>query len=487
MLVVAVLPVLVASPAGAVSVGTSAELVAAVEDGTVTEITLTASIVLTAEPVRPLGAAALSIEGGGFTLTAAPASRVLSAFNPTGALTVRDLTVTGGAPGGGQGAGIAWGGPVTAIDSLITDNHAFLSGGGIYAIGSTRLQNTVVVGNSAGDTGSGVFVQAAIEGPTLVTIEEGSSITDNTGGDAVHSQGNLTVIDSSISDNTAGGALVNGAATVSRSALDDNEGPGISTEVGGIQVAESSVSGNAGHGIDSANVANVVRSMVSDNAGDGVEAELSATVSQTTLAGNGGDGVYTNGTAFVSNSTVHGNEGDGVDSDLVLAEHSTITDNDEHGIQGAEATVEATVVAGSGDANCDADVTSNGHNVADDLSCGLGQPTDLEQVGIDPGLGPLADNGGLTPTRLPAVGSLLVDAIPAGDCLIAFDQRAVDRPTGDGCDIGAVERTSSDLTPTGPTPGGPGGGGPGGSGPGVGAVPAAPPASPVVAEPTSVG
>ncbi|MGK2949877.1 MAG: pectate lyase-like adhesive domain-containing protein, partial [Acidimicrobiales bacterium] len=114
------LPVLLATPAGAVDVGTAGEFVTAFEDGSVTEITLTADLTLPPEPTRPLGAEPLVIEGDGFTLTGADGSRVLSAFNPVGALTVRNITITGGTPGGGQGAGIAWGGPVTVEDSLIT-------------------------------------------------------------------------------------------------------------------------------------------------------------------------------------------------------------------------------------------------------------------------------------------------------------------------------------------------------------------------------
>jgi hypothetical protein len=56
-------------------------------------------------------------------------------------------------------------------------------------------------------------------------------------------------------------------------------------------------------------------------------------------------------------------------------------------------------------------------------------------------LGPLADNGGPTQTRLPQQGSPLLDAIPAAECApeIATDQRGVARPQGGFCDIGAVE------------------------------------------------
>lgn len=55
-----------------------------------------------------------------------------------------------------------------------------------------------------------------------------------------------------------------------------------------------------------------------------------------------------------------------------------------------------------------------------------------------PLLGPLQDNGGFAPTRLPgAVGSAIDNADPVA--CPAVDQRGVVRPQGWGCDIGAVE------------------------------------------------
>jgi hypothetical protein len=64
-------------------------------------------------------------------------------------------------------------------------------------------------------------------------------------------------------------------------------------------------------------------------------------------------------------------------------------------------------------------------------------------------LGPLADNGGPTRTRLPAAAGPGVDAIPAGtaglcDGTTATDQRGLPRPVGGSCDVGAVERQAAD-------------------------------------------
>ena len=81
-------------------------------------------------------------------------------------------------------------------------------------------------------------------------------------------------------------------------------------------------------------------------------------------------------------------------------------------------------------------------------------------TGVDPQLGPLQNNGGSTPTQLPAPTSPVIDK---GLSIADDDQRDVDRPVdigtvpnatgGDGSDIGAVELTAAEATiPGGPQP-----------------------------------
>ena len=53
-------------------------------------------------------------------------------------------------------------------------------------------------------------------------------------------------------------------------------------------------------------------------------------------------------------------------------------------------------------------------------------------------LEPLADNGGpKTHALLP--GSVAIDLIPEAMCKVDEDQRGVERPQGDTCDVGAFE------------------------------------------------
>ncbi len=69
--------------------------------------------------------------------------------------------------------------------------------------------------------------------------------------------------------------------------------------------------------------------------------------------------------------------------------------------------------------------------------CGLGV------IDANPKLASLANNGGATPTLLPAADSPAIDAGADDDCA-ETDQRGISRPQGAGCDIGAVERAASD-------------------------------------------
>ncbi|MCC5953968.1 MAG: S-layer homology domain-containing protein [Acidimicrobiia bacterium] len=95
-------------------------------------------------------------------------------------------------------------------------------------------------------------------------------------------------------------------------------------------------------------------------------------------------------------------------------------------------------------------VVSAGWNVATDNSCNLTATGD--QPDTDPLLGPLADNGGFTQTRLPVTGSPVQNAIPVGtpelcDGAIPTDQRGVARPQGSGCDVGSVEIVQGPVSP----------------------------------------
>ncbi|MGZ4716729.1 MAG: choice-of-anchor Q domain-containing protein [Acidimicrobiales bacterium] len=121
------------------------------------------------------------------------------------------------------------------------------------------------------------------------------------------------------------------------------------------------------------------------------------------------------------------------------------------GWRGGSATATNTVLtAPAGVAACapaaGGQLQSGGWNLAEDGSCGLTGPNDVQSV--DAGLGLLGNHGGPTPTVLALAGSPVIDA--GRPTCGGTDQRGVVRPQdgdGDGtstCDRGAVESTRYD-------------------------------------------
>jgi hypothetical protein len=197
--------------------------------------------------------------------------------------------------------------------------------------------------------------------------------------------------------------------------------------------------------------------------GGGIFATATATVALTnvTLAGNvttigEGGGLFANGPATLTNVTVSGNaaviEGGGIyvgGTGTVSLANVTIAANTAGGTGGGGLFVDGattftdTIIAGNsapgGDGDCavgGGTLTSSGHNLVQAASPGCAfAPGAGDQTGVDPGLAPLANNGGLALTHALRPGSPAVDAGGAG-CATS-DQRGVGR--AGPCDIGAFE------------------------------------------------
>lgn len=186
--------------------------------------------------------------------------------------------------------------------------------------------------------------------------------------------------------------------------------------------------------------------------GGGIDAQGDVIVTHSLIVGNwasfSGGGIRADGTTIVTNSTVSGNfaysracylyyggcqltsEGGGISSSrnfsLVNLTNSIVA----HNWLGDPLTTPPGTRVSS---NCSEVVTDNGHNFADDDTCGPGFADITPDVHFDT---MLADNGGPTWTHALLPGSIAIDA--AGDCGLATDQRSFLRWDG-SCDSGAFE------------------------------------------------
>lgn len=85
-------------------------------------------------------------------------------------------------------------------------------------------------------------------------------------------------------------------------------------------------------------------------------------------------------------------------------------------------------------------LTVNGSLVKDPTGAVVPIGSSLDNLlGVDPQLGVLQDNGGLSETRQPELDSVVIDAVDCASPSPGTDQRGIARPQGMRCDMGAVE------------------------------------------------
>jgi CSLREA domain-containing protein len=238
--------------------------------------------------------------------------------------------------------------------------------------------------------------------------------------------------------------------------------------------------GSIGGGIHNEGTMALISSTVSENqalGGGGISNGGAMTIVNSTVSENGEGGEWgtsesaihlSRGTLEIINSTVGRNWylisaiESGLGGGRLSVRASTIANNrqprDEEGGEqlavrrDAKARLRSTIIAvgGRGEVNCAVDprgsLISRGYNLADDRSCNLARRSD--QPNTDPGLGPLADNGGPTHTMALLPASPAIDRGIGDD--LGTDQRGLPRPVdfpwvpnapgGDASDIGAFER-----------------------------------------------
>ena len=396
-------------------------------------ITLVADIALTQSTIPISNASArLVIDGAGFSVD----GQGIKGVRPfeIGAGTVvymKNITITGGVAKGvttieDSGGGIYNRGTLTLADSTITGNRAPYSGGGLNNRGALNLISSTLSDNLAGYFGGGV---RSWEGSLTVTgcIITGNQATHQAGG-GIYSSGLLTIKKSTISNNVtdgSGGGIHCGGIgtniitdstiadnTVANSRGDRNNGGAGIMNYSNLIITNSTISGNKATNGIAGGIYHCNEELILTN----------STIYRNS-AGVAGSGLYTScGTLRFNNSIIAGKDGRDCTGIFyeAFASHTLISSTG----------VDACNVIGGVDGNI---------------------------VGVDPLLGKLADNGGLTkthalllksPARDAGDNDLAVD--PDGDAL-DFDQRGegYDRFLGarDRVDIGAYELDMESTNP----------------------------------------
>ena len=283
----------------------------------------------------------------------------------------------------------------------------------LSAANSNQVATTIQLASGQYDVGNLIGTAEAPEGTTLDGAGAGAATTildgDGSATDVVDIQGStLTTIKGvTVEDAVNTGINDNGNLELDDSVVQNNADLGIDTTNHGLDVSGSTISGN---GIPSGPA----------QFNGGIFSEAPLTVANSTISGNNGSSVYVDfgGSAQLQNATIAANPGVG----LVL--HDT-------------ATAVNTIIAQntSGDCSITGSMTSENNNLDSDSTCNFNDPTDQH---ADPGLGPLANNSGPTPTMALASGSPAVDAGDDSNCP-GVDQRGIARPQGPHCDLGAFE------------------------------------------------
>jgi hypothetical protein len=299
---------------------------------------------------------------------------------------------------------------------------------------ATRIEGVTFTGATRGAISFQPLIQdsaarqvSAADEPQLVVT--GSTFTDNdTGG-----RGTGGAIDFIPSASDA--SLIVSGSTFSGNRADNDEGFGrggaINFDRGTMTIENSTFTGNSARG-------------QSFNSGGGA------------IAVNRGQAALTHVT-IASNYVEGGARGGGIRGpvfavDLIHAQsfvpinvtNSIVAQNTSEGQE--EGLARAAALATQPD-DCDTQVGSGGGNVESATTCGFKDASDTQNA--DPGLGPLAANGGATRTMAIGNTSPAYNAAVAGACA-ATDQRGITRPQFAACDSGAFELAPASVLPSAP-------------------------------------
>lgn len=320
-------------------------------------------------------------------------------------------------PSGGNGGGILNDGEITLSEVRFESNRANNQGGGFNntELGTAQAGNTSFVRNRA-DKGGGLTNNGQL---MLERVAFSENHADTLGG-GIYNQfdqldGRMVALEGNAAG-SSGGGLYNwdpGTVNLRQSAFSGNESGGFGAALynsGQFALQQGSMTDNS----------------AADGPGAIYQSEATAMLEliNVTISGNRSQ------TGYAAVFSIPGG--------LRIAS-STIAHNPNFGLMtNSDATLFNTIVSDNGEGDCDpsASTVSGGHNLIGDDSCAFSAAGDLTG---DPLLQPLTSDGWVGQVHPLAAGSPAIDVgIGAADCP-AEDQRAVARPQGSACDIGAFE------------------------------------------------
>jgi uncharacterized repeat protein (TIGR01451 family) len=259
-------------------------------------------------------------------------------------------------------------------------------------------------------------------------------------------------------DNTFGGdgITARGFLTLTNSIVQNNQHRGMQlTSIYSVYVINNSIiANNQADGIYGAGTITVTNTTISGNGLSGFTFVVgNSYVNGTTISGNGYNGLYdVYATINLENSTISGNNFGGIvnNSGAVFINSSTVFGNSgpdgqiRDGIFGS-ASIRNSIVFGNTPSDCGGSITSLGYNIVGVLTECTWNLAGGDQIGVDPLVGPLQDNGGPTFTHALLASSPAINLGNPTGCvgstgILTADQRG--RPRFGRCDIGAYEEQS---------------------------------------------
>jgi predicted outer membrane repeat protein len=376
-------------------------------------------------------------------------------FSSTGntlanSLTVRGSTFSGNTASGSEGGAIRKrSGSLTVEDCTFTSNSALHAGGGISSSDNgvaSRISGSTFTGNQ---TSYIQFGGGAIFGVLANFTVENCTISGNIGrnGGAINTRASSMLLTGSVISGNSGAGV----------------GGGVYTRVGSLSISKCTIAANTGAGVYAIGSALTV----SDSTINANPYPVGAGVFLSEFQGTAATGQITNSTISGNTATTAGGAVYNKNASMTIRS-STITSNTSPpGSSGAvvsfgaaptSTSVLSTIIAG----NINGDVVfagalntfaSSGFNIVGTGNAAANFNQAGDQTGVlDPMLGSLANNGGLTKTHSPLAGSPAIDAgdpaaVAGMGGVPLYDQRGTpyarvydgDAVVGGRIDIGAVE------------------------------------------------